>query len=103
VLSGCATGSRGNVPQADPVLADYERAWASAASPAEEKRTLIQLCNAYTNRGQPANAIACFRRALDSRMYQPAEKVRLLNRMGTAYSMLSQYLSLRWLDTQINK
>jgi CHAT domain-containing protein/tetratricopeptide (TPR) repeat protein len=77
--------------QADPVLAAYERAWASAASPAEKKRTLIQLCIEYTERGQPANAIACVKRALDSGMYQAGAKSRLLNRLGLAYSMLSQY------------
>jgi len=77
--------------QADPVLAAYERAWAHAASPAEKKRTLWQLCNAYTERGQPANAVACFRRALDSGMYQPADKVWLVNRLGWAYYLLSQY------------
>jgi CHAT domain-containing protein/Tfp pilus assembly protein PilF len=91
VLSGCATGSQDNMPQADPVLAAYERAWASAASPAEERRTLAQLCIAYTQRGQPANAVACLTRALDSGMYQAAAKVGLLNRLGRAYAMLSQY------------
>jgi CHAT domain-containing protein/Tfp pilus assembly protein PilF len=91
VISGCTPGLQGTMSQDDPVVAAYEQAWASAGSPVEEKRTLLRLCNAYTDRGQPANAIACFTRALDSRMYQPAEKQRLLNRLGVAYSMLSQY------------
>jgi tetratricopeptide (TPR) repeat protein len=84
-------GSQGPTSQADPVLAAYERARASAASPAEERQTLARLCIAYTERGQPANAVACLKRALDSGMYHAAAKVGLLNRLGTAYSMLSQY------------
>jgi CHAT domain-containing protein/uncharacterized protein HemY len=77
--------------QVDPVLAAYEREWARAGTQAERKRTLQRLCNAYIGRGQPANAVACFTRALDSGMYQPAEKQRLVNRLGFAYYVLSQY------------
>ena len=91
VISGCATGSQGPMSQADPVLAAHERAWSSAASPVEKKRTLAELCIAYTERGQPANAVPCFRRAFDSGMYQAGAKSGLLNRLGLAYSMLSQY------------
>ena len=91
VLSGCATGSQGNMRQADPVLAAYERAWAHAASPAEEKRTLFNSASLTLNAANRPTPLPASSGPSTAACTNAAAKVRLLNRLGWAYSMLSQY------------
>jgi tetratricopeptide (TPR) repeat protein len=89
MINGCTMGSPGHVSphaqadspgdtsQYDPGRADYIRAG-----------------DTYCDRSQPANAIACYKRALAG-TYQQRIQGRLLLNLGWAYSELGQFATAK--------
>ena len=90
VINGCTLGSQGTMRQHEPGLADDGRAGTTTRHQAGEGMTLGRLDNASCDRSQPANAIACYQRALVA-TYQQSTKGWLLLHLGWAYYDLGQY------------
>jgi tetratricopeptide (TPR) repeat protein len=84
-ISGCTVGSQGHVSLQDPVASQ------SGVSPHDpEQSDYVRASDTYCDRSQPAQAIACYQRALAA-TYHQRTKGSLLLHLGRAYYELGQF------------